>query len=227
MGNEENDEKFLDTKGFRDIGSLDDFNVEITEMDAENDSGQIFDTIDDKADFPQVTLHAEGLKTVELIAEVWNQLDDNEIDHNQESMTTENNAYGDETKALVIEDGYVQIPGTTGKAIVSKRDLSGSAKGNTRFECHCGKSFSWKRDFNGHKKTHDIKFEASLRCPDCGKKFSRKVELNRHIKSVHQGYFYECPICGNRQTQADNSMTHIKKQHPGSGVKPIEKCKRK
>jgi uncharacterized Zn-finger protein len=229
MGNEEGDAKFLDTNDYRDVGSTD-------EIHAENVSSQIFDTIDDRDDF-QDTIHAEGLKTEEPITEVLNQLEDNEMDLDQEVMTTENNACDEETKVSGTDDGYVQISGVTekanileseeGKPNVAKGDSSGSVEGKSRFECHCGKSFSQKHNLQTHKKTHDTKFESSLCCPDCGKKFSTKQMLTRHLKSVHQGYFYECPICGNRQTQADKSIRHIKKQHPGSGVKPIEKHNKK
>jgi uncharacterized C2H2 Zn-finger protein len=228
-GNEERDEKFLDTNDYRDVGSTD-------EINAENVSSQIFDAIDDRDDF-QDTIHPEGLKTEEPIAEVWNQLEDNEMDLDQDIITTENNACDAETKAADIEDGCDQIPGATEKTNVSereeekpnivKRDSSGSAKGKSRFECNCGKSFSHKTSLNAHKKTHDTKFESSLRCPDCGKKFSTKQMLTRHIKSVHQGYFYECPICGNKQTQAGNTVRHIRKEHPESSAKPIEKCDKK
>jgi transcription elongation factor Elf1 len=105
-----------------------------------------------------------------------------------------------------------------------KRNLSGSSNASTKFECHCGKRFSWKITLNQHKKTHDEKFDDSLRCPDCGKKFCDRTRLSHHVKSVHQGYFYECPICGNRQSDNSNSLKHIKKHHPGSVAKPIEKC---
>jgi uncharacterized Zn-finger protein len=233
MGNEEGDEKFLDINDYRDIGSLDDANAEITEMDAENGSGQIIETIDDKAGF-QDTLHTEGLKTEEPIAEVLNQLEDSEMGLDQEVMATESNTCSEETNFSGIEDEYVQIPGATKTVKISeceknslnivKRDSSGSVEGKSRFQCHCGKSFSQKHNLQTHKKTHDTNFESSLCCPNCGKKFSTKQILTRHLKSVHQGYFYECPICGNRQTQAGKSIRHIKKQHPESGVKPIEKC---
>jgi KRAB domain-containing zinc finger protein len=106
----------------------------------------------------------------------------------------------------------------------SNRTSSKAAGGDTRFQCHCGKSFSQKRHLYTHKKTHDNKFEALLRCSECGKKFATKQLLSRHVKSTHQGYFYECPICGKKQTQPNNSLTHIKNHHPGSGARPIEKC---
>jgi predicted RNA-binding Zn-ribbon protein involved in translation (DUF1610 family) len=236
MENDEGDAKFLDTNNFCDIGFLDDFNTEITEMDAENDSCQTFDAIDDKAGLQEDILHTEGHKSEELVAEVWNQLEDNKIDLGQEVMTTESETYDHETKALDIEHRYVQIPGENEKTNISeceentpnivKRDSSVSTEGKTRFECDCGKSFSWKTDLNKHNKTHDTKFESSLRCPDCGKKFSAKSKLTRHAKSVHQGYFYECSICGNKQKYFHHSVNHIKKEHPGSNAKPIEKCEK-
>jgi DNA-directed RNA polymerase subunit RPC12/RpoP len=106
----------------------------------------------------------------------------------------------------------------------SDKTSSKSAGGDTRFHCHCGKTFSQKRNLASHKKTHDNKFEASLRCSECGKKFSTNQQLNEHLKTIHQGFFYECPICGNKLSNFANSTTHIKKQHPGSGARPIEKC---
>jgi uncharacterized C2H2 Zn-finger protein len=107
-----------------------------------------------------------------------------------------------------------------------KRNPFGPANGSGKFECHCGKAFSYKQGLNSHMKTHDDKFDAILRCSECGKKFSGKIELSRHVKSIHQGYFYECPICGNRQSDNSSSFKHIKKVHPGSVAKPIEKCEK-
>jgi hypothetical protein len=104
MENEEGDAKFLDTNGFRDIGSTDDFNTEITEMDAENDVCQTFDAIDDKAGLQEDTLHTEGLNVEEPIAEMWNQLD-NEMDLDQDTITTENNACDEETKVSDTGEG--------------------------------------------------------------------------------------------------------------------------
>jgi DNA-directed RNA polymerase subunit RPC12/RpoP len=118
---------------------------------------------------------------------------------------------------------------------VTSFDNSGNEMGNSskissgsagRFECHCGKIFWHKTNLYTHKKTHDTKFEPSLRCTDCGNKFSGKRELNRHIKSIHQGYFYECPICGKRQSNITNSYRHIRKEHARLNAKPIEKCEK-
>ena len=108
----------------------------------------------------------------------------------------------------------------------SNRTSSKSAGGDTRFQCHCGKSFSWKYDLVKHQKTHDEKFEALLCCSKCGKKFSTRHKQNEHLKTIHQGYFYVCPICGQRQSTNSNSLRHIKKVHPGLVAKPIEKCEK-
>jgi hypothetical protein len=101
---------------------------------------------------------------------------------------------------------------------------SSKSGGDTRFHCRCGKSFSQKRSLATHKKTHDEKFDALLRCSDCGKKFADRSRLSCHVKSIHQGYFYECPVCGNKQKYCHHLVQHIKKVHPGSVAKPIEKC---
>jgi DNA-directed RNA polymerase subunit RPC12/RpoP len=130
-----------------------------------------------------------------------------------------------ETNNDALQNRQVETTSFRNPVIKSKhRTSSKSAGGDGRFHCHCGKSFSQKGHLANHKKTHDNKFEASLRCSECGKKLSGKIELNRHVKSIHQGYFYECPICGNRQSDNSNSLRHIKKHHPGSVAKPIEKC---
>jgi uncharacterized C2H2 Zn-finger protein len=223
-----NDEKFLNINDYRDVGSTNEINADITKMDAETVSGQI---IDDRGDFQKDNLHPERLKTEEPIAEVW-KLADNEMEL-QESNTTDNMCI-EETKDSNIDYVHGQIPDASEKAIVSesvekrpnisKKASSGTVKGYTRFECQCGKSFSWKKDLNTHKKTHDTKFEALLTCPDCGKKFSTKQMLTLHVKCVHQGYYYECPICNKEMKSLAKMFAHIKKNHSGSGVKPVEKC---
>jgi hypothetical protein len=132
--------------------------------------------------------------------------------------TTETNNDGSQNKFMeTFRNPVIEIKN-------SNRTSSKSAGGDTKFQCHCGKSFSWKKDLVKHKKTHDEKFEALLRCSECGKKFSTKQQLNEHLKTIHQGYFYECPICGRKQSNIANSRTHIKKEHPGSSVRPVEKC---
>ena len=50
----------------------------------------------------------------------------------------------------------------------------------------CEKSFSTKRDLNGHfLAIHDMKNAPN--CTMCKKSFSRKEHLKRHLANIHKG----------------------------------------
>jgi hypothetical protein len=93
-----------------------------------------------------------------------------------------------------------------------------------KFECFCGKKFTWKISLQRHQKTHDDSFTDSLKCSTCEKKFSTKEFRDDHVKTVHQGYYYECPLCHKTNSYKKDLANHIKKEHPGEVVKPLE-CK--
>jgi predicted RNA-binding Zn-ribbon protein involved in translation (DUF1610 family) len=254
-GSWENDDKFLDAST-NESGRVDDFrtadfqDTENIEMDEEYNSIQVYAEINNTADAENQIEPSHGdaeESTFEnKLSECLTINDGGELGvlntvYNEEPIVMENIKDEMETendKTTRTDENVSQLRNSEAASVPffdnSENEIGnrskispGSAGGSKRFRCHCGKSFAQKCNLYTHKKTHDAQLESSLRCPDCGKKFSAKQMLARHVKSVHQGYFYECPICGNRQTQAGLTMAHIKKQHPGSGVKPIEKCDKK
>jgi uncharacterized C2H2 Zn-finger protein len=247
----ESDEKFWEISSNR-TGRVDEFgtsNLLDTGGNEVYDSIQTYAEIENTADYEsqieprhagdiEEYVFKDDMKLAESLSikdEGESEILNTECNKEQMSMKDGSNEMGTGSDETATTDENARQRRCMQAEIVTSFGNSGNEMGNSSkissgpgtFECHCGKIFSHKRNLYTHKKTHDTKFEASLRCLDCGKKFSRKVDLNRHIKSIHQGYFYECPICGNKLSDHSNSIRHIKKQHPGSNAKPIEKCDKK
>jgi hypothetical protein len=66
-----------------------------------------------------------------------------------------------------------------------------------KFECFCGKKFTWKKQLKKHQKTHEDSFTDSLQlqCSTCGKQYSTKKMRDDPFKTVSQGYYFVCPLC--------------------------------
>jgi uncharacterized Zn-finger protein len=223
------DGQLMDTSNYCGNGSVDEFIIEdmvmteITEGNEEYDIPQFPRSVNGTAtcenqcdvDVSETTNVEDRKMSVDvLLANKGNQkLTNTELENDEDEISLG-------TKATTMEDNRSNFVNGIGNL---RRNVSGSDKESTRFQCHCGKTFSHKTNLTTHKKTHNANFAASLCCSDCGKKFSSKVGLNRHVKTTHQGYFYECPVCKKKQTQAGHLMRHIKKEHPGSNARPVEK----
>uniref|UniRef100_A0A4W5KGQ7 C2H2-type domain-containing protein n=1 Tax=Hucho hucho TaxID=62062 RepID=A0A4W5KGQ7_9TELE len=89
----------------------------------------------------------------------------------------------------------------------------------------CGKSYSWKKDWYSHVKSHSV--AEPYRCNVCGKEFFEKALFRRHVKKathgkkgrVKQNLERECEHCGRKFTQLREYRRHMNNHQ---GVKPFE-----
>lgn len=76
---------------------------------------------------------------------------------------------------------------------------------------NCGKSFSDKRNLDGHKALHSDEF--NFNCHDCGKKFKTKNQLKQHGKSHGTSTPYICEICSKAYKYKSTLIFHLKKHN--------------
>ncbi|KAJ3644771.1 hypothetical protein Zmor_022476 [Zophobas morio] len=76
---------------------------------------------------------------------------------------------------------------------------------------NCGKSFSDKRNLDGHKALHSNEFNFS--CKECGKAFRTKNRLKQHGKSHMVSTPYVCEICSKAYKYKSTLIFHLKKHN--------------
>lgn len=76
---------------------------------------------------------------------------------------------------------------------------------------NCGKSFSDKRNLDGHKSLHTDEFNFS--CKDCGKAFRTKNRLKQHGKAHIATTPYVCEICSKAYKYKSTLIFHLKKHN--------------
>jgi hypothetical protein len=76
---------------------------------------------------------------------------------------------------------------------------------------NCNKSFSDKRNLDGHKSLHSNEFNFS--CKECGKAFRTKNRLKQHGKSHTASTPYVCEVCSKAYKYKSTLIFHLKKHN--------------
>ena len=82
-----------------------------------------------------------------------------------------------------------------------------------RYNCpQCAKTFTQERNMKMHvRMIHEKK--TTLSCDQCDYTTSWKDSLHQHIKTKHEGVFFECPICLRALASSRQVQQHIKTVH--------------
>ncbi|XP_008196814.2 zinc finger protein 267 [Tribolium castaneum] len=76
---------------------------------------------------------------------------------------------------------------------------------------NCGKSFSDKRNLDGHKALHSNEF--NFKCQECGRAFRTKNRLKQHEKAHTVATPYVCEICSKAYKYKSTLIFHLKKHN--------------
>lgn len=82
------------------------------------------------------------------------------------------------------------------------------------FQCHCGKTFQYKRQLCSHQRHFHDKIK-DHRCDICGKMFAQLPKLKLHMATIHapEGHkpVFTCEICAAKFTESHTLKYHMKK----------------